>query len=50
LPRRSWRSASARPSRSIWVAVSVTLAARITGFEARGFARAMTAVLLLAPR
>jgi len=30
-----------------WVAISVTLARRITGFEARGFARAMTAVLLL---
>ncbi len=31
----------------IWVAASVTLAARITGFEGRGFARAITLVLLV---
>ena len=31
----------------VWVAASVTLAARITGFEARGFARAITVVLLV---
>jgi len=32
----------------IWVAVSVTLVRRITGFHARGLARTMTAVLVLA--